>query len=812
MNRQKATAFFKVIAYIGVYGGLLLPLMFIPVVIFPFVFSKLISFQILIGITFPSYAALAWMDPKYRPPKSMLYTAILAWFGAMLLSVIFAVDPNRAWWGNQERMNGLFTLLHFLAWLTMAIGLCKKWEDWKRLLNYEVILSVFMAIVAILQKPFPNILSFPAGDRVGGLLDNPIYMGAYQMFNMSFLALLFLRTKNKAARIWYVIVIAFDLVAFFLTQSRGAFFGLMAVIGSFALYYGFFTASKKARWGILGSAAAIFLSYGVVYYFRASEFVQHSVLIRLTNLQATTTTRLMAWEIAWKGFLQRPLTGWGLDDFFILFNSKYNPRSLEFGYYETWFDRAHNTIMDVISMTGIFGLIAYLSIFVTLFILVWKARKKGWIDLPIAAILTALPVGYFLQNLFVFDHPAAFSMSYLLFAFVIAATRPTFAHQPDPNEKAAEPKSHPIPWTAFGILQLIFVVVVWRFSVLPFRASMLAIQSNNYLGAGQLDQGVDLMKQSLALSTLYDGEQQFLLTRDLVSFFEGGKMTQFPNWRAAYDYAKTVNDGYLSKHPKDTNALLVYARLLHVGFPAFPKDEMAAEAKHAEDIYLRALQTSPKRQQLKFALARLYAQLQMPDKALALLKEAANDDPNVGESWWYVGMYSRLDLHQEDEGTKAIVQAMKAKVPYALTGVSDALQAVDAARVQKDMDLMKTIYGKLSTLPGGSVDGYLAFAKEMEGGGLIDERNAILNALIQVDPTLEPKLDALRLGKVQTIDESIALAPVATSTGLASSTPPTPDSINDTSTQQLSTSNTQAAVQPSTQVATASAAGPRIGH
>lgn len=169
MNRSNAVKLFKALTYLGIYGGLLVPLMFIPTVIFPFVFSKLIYFQILIGLTFPAYLALAWMEPDYRPKKHLLYFAILGYFVALALSVLLAVDPFRAWWGNQERMNGLFTLLHFLAWLTMMVGTLKTWNQWKWLLNYEVALSAVMAIVAILQKLNPNLLMFRrAPPRPGG--------------------------------------------------------------------------------------------------------------------------------------------------------------------------------------------------------------------------------------------------------------------------------------------------------------------------------------------------------------------------------------------------------------------------------------------------------------------------------------------------------------------------------------------------------------------------------------------------------------------------------------------------------------------
>jgi hypothetical protein len=162
MNRPDALKLLKGIAMVGIYGGLLMPAMFLPVVIFPFVFSKLVYFQILIALTFPAYAALAWAEPKYRPRWTSLALAIAAYFVAIGLSVAFAADPSRAWWGNQERMNGLFTVLHFFLWFLMASSLLTTWAQWRRLLAFEIAVSAFMASVALLQKPFPRLLRFAA--------------------------------------------------------------------------------------------------------------------------------------------------------------------------------------------------------------------------------------------------------------------------------------------------------------------------------------------------------------------------------------------------------------------------------------------------------------------------------------------------------------------------------------------------------------------------------------------------------------------------------------------------------------------------
>ena len=472
MKRPQAINIFKNISYVGIYGGLLLPLVFIPTVIFPFVFSKLIFFQIIVGITFPAYIALAWMEPKFRPKKHILYFGILAYFIAIALSVVFAADPFRAWWGNQERMNGLFSLLHFLAWFTMAIGVLKNWTDWRRLLNYQIALSGIMAIVAIMQKINPNLLLFPAGDRVGGLLDNPIYMAAYQIFNLFFLALLAWKVRDRRWWWFYGVVGVLDVIAFFLTQSRGGLFGLGVGMIVFTLFLGLFHKKKKVKVALFSAIALLFVIYGTMFAFRGTDFIHNSPFKRYVNIGTSLTTRSIAWDIAWNGFLEKPITGWGFDNFHILFNEKYNPESLRFGQYETWFDRAHNTVLDVLSMTGLVGFLTFAFIYVAIFYSVIRAYKKEWIDLPIAAILFSLPVAYFFQNLLVFDHPAGFSMSFLLYGLIVAATSGEFVgmkEMGDENLEEKKPKTRSAPWVSFTILQVVALIIVWRLSVLPFQ-------------------------------------------------------------------------------------------------------------------------------------------------------------------------------------------------------------------------------------------------------------------------------------------------------------------------------------------------------
>ncbi|MEI7512143.1 MAG: O-antigen ligase family protein [Candidatus Uhrbacteria bacterium] len=730
MTRTTAIKLFKGISLVGIYGGLLVPLMFIPVVIFPFVFSKIIFFQMLIGLTFPAYLALAWMDPQYRPNiKHQLYVAIAAYFVAVAVSVIFAVDPSRAWWGNQERMNGLFSLLHFFAWMTMMVGVLKTWEDWKRLLIYEVALSAIMAIVAMLQRLNPDLLLFKASGRVGGLVDNPIYMAAYQIFNFFFLALLFWKVPSKSARIWFVMFFLCDVVAFILAQSRGAFIGLAAGIFAFALYIALFSKSRKLKAGVFGGVLVLVLGYGGLYLAKDTAFVINSPLGRLTNLTTTVDTRLIAWKIAWQGFVERPFAGWGFDNFHILFNQKFNPESLRYGTYETWFDRSHNTVLDVLSMTGILGFFTFFAIYVCIFLATWKAYKQKWIDLPIAAILFSLPVAYFVQNLLVFDHPAGFTMSFMLYALIIAATKGEFVGEKDKAVvEAVKVEGHrDAPWILFTIIFVMFGLLVYRTSYLPFTASRTAIQANATFNVNPV-LGYQLFKQASEIPTLYKDEQSFLMAQNVIGMLGAGVFQKVPNYMDVYGLAKSLSEEEVTRHPQNTHPHYIFARLAQEMMSV-----SSSEAQISFEEYQKAIATSPKRQQLWYGLARLYLQTGQLDKAVEVFKNVRDFDPEDGIGPWNYGlilMYDKAGQTNDSairlEGAQEIKKAMEVKWVYGLSSGRELLPLFDAYIVLQDTPGLTKWTEKLVDFPLADASTYAQIAMKMNIVQLNDLRDKIL--------------------------------------------------------------------------------------
>lgn len=670
MSSSTATVWLKRLALVGVYGGLFMPLIFIKELIFPFVFSKLVVFQILLGITFPAYLILAWMEPVYRPKKHPLLLAILAYFGAMLLSTVFSVDPLRSWWGNQERMNGMFTLLHFLAWFLMTTSLVRTWKEWEMVLRVQAVIGGLVALTAIWQRWVnPEVFLYKAGDRAGGILDNPIYQGMYQMFMLFLLALLTLKTR---VRVWWGIYGGLALLAlagFAATQSRGPLVGLFAGVFVSALCFGLLSKDRRYRFAAVGTVLAAVLGYGALYLARGTELVQRLRLERFVDFSSSSSTRFIAWKIAWEGFTQRPITGWGLDTFHLIFNANYNPISLRYSLYETWFDRAHNTVLDVLSMTGIVGIVTFFAIFVTLFWSVYRAYKRGELDLSFTALLLGLPVAYFVQNLFVFDHPAGFMLSYLLYALVVGATTSGFLRSAD--AAVAEGPSRPFPVVGALGLSLAALLLVWRGSYQPAQVSKLSIRASQLFPQPSALQDI---QAAMKIATPYRDEQVFLLSRSLVA--AGDQLTKIPNWRAWLDVAKQAGQEEMARHPRNAYVGYIYARLL--GDTAFA---VSAQDLLAEAEYKRAIEASPRRQQLFEGLGRLYLRQGRVDEALTQFEIIQKLDTESGYGDWLLGVVKTFDMQREEEGAKLIIAAIEKPYPYQPANIRELVPVFYAYRV-----------------------------------------------------------------------------------------------------------------------------------
>ena len=149
-------------------------------------------------------------------------------------------------------------------------------------------------------------------------------------------------------------------------------------------------------------------------------------LLQISTSDTTAQTRFWVWGEAWKGFQERPILGWGPENFTAVYDKFFNPNFYTPGVQtETWFDRAHSVFFDYLAETGILGLLAYLAIFVAFYVEFFKSRKKAQGDTNVHGVsrdierglMLALPAAYLIQGAAIFDVLPMYLVLFLFFGF-----------------------------------------------------------------------------------------------------------------------------------------------------------------------------------------------------------------------------------------------------------------------------------------------------------------------------------------------------------------------------------------------------------
>jgi O-antigen ligase len=382
---------FERIAKWYLYAAVLAVIVVMDSIFFPFIGGKDWFFRFAVELSL--VAALLWWAFEAREGdaedrikklfKKPLVRAVTVFVAAFLLACLFAYDMHAAFWSNYERGEGGFQMIHYYLFFLLLVFLFRESKDWRRIFGFSLCAAGFMIGYGLLANfgttsfigPYAG-GTVPTGwlhklidGRFEGSLGNPAYVAPYLMFSMFFAAYLWIIAwrEKRAAKItaWcYGALIAVFLFFFFLSQTRGAFLGIMLGTLVFLLYLLFMGTPRERKWS--GAALAICLVLGGVgFAVRNTAFVKNlpeGRLLQLSLSDSTAQTRLWVWGEAWQGFLERPVFGWGPENFTTVYDKHFNPNFFVPGQNtETWFDRAHSVFFDYLSETGIVGVILVYS-------------------------------------------------------------------------------------------------------------------------------------------------------------------------------------------------------------------------------------------------------------------------------------------------------------------------------------------------------------------------------------------------------------------------------------------------------------------
>lgn len=470
---------------------------------FPFITGKNFAFRLIVEVGFGAWLALAIVSKEYRPRRSIVLLALAVFTFVILVADLLGEYPFKSIWSNYERMDGFVTLGHLFAYVVVAASVMRTERLWRWLMWTSLGVSVYLSLYGLLQVFGVTALGQGGAAgltaRLDGTFGNPIYFAVYMLFHVFLAAMLWAQGwverapgKRVGISLAYGAIILVDTYMLLATGTRGTMLGLIG--GSFltAVLVLIQANKSKTAWRAAVAGIAVMMVLAAGFFLVKDQTWIHKVgfLSRMATISASDTTaksRFYNWGMAWKGAQEKPLLGWGQENYALVFDKYYDPRMHG---QEPWFDRVHNVIFDWLVAGGFLGLLAYLSIFAATVWVLW--RSKGF-SVAERAILTGLLAGYFVHNFFVFDNVT----SYILFGTVLAFImyRHTEASDAAPVVTRSIAAKTSLPYVA-GVALVLVWAIAWGVNgkALAENRTLLTALSNQ----GNLQTTYDLFKKAIA--------------------------------------------------------------------------------------------------------------------------------------------------------------------------------------------------------------------------------------------------------------------------------------------------------------------------
>lgn len=638
--------------FFGISLTLFTPLLLNRNFYFPFVGPKSLFFMAVCQLVFFTWLFLILKEKKYRPKLNSITLALSLFLIVLILSSVFGVDFSRSFWSKYERMTGVLMWLHLFAFFLVISSVFKEVADWKKIFNVSIFVAILVTIAALFE--IGGIESFKFSDWGGTTLGNTSFLGTYLLFNFFLAFWLLSQVRKMGWRIYYLAGAGLMFLVIYLAEARAASLAtLSGLLLVFLLWLSFRPRSKKIK--ILGRITLAIFSLGVlislILLFVPGSFIQQKFI----NL--TSKARFVNWEIAKSAFLEKPLLGWGPENYDLAFTKFFNPCLFmpECGG-EIWFDRSHNIVFDTLVTVGIFGFLVYLGLFFSFFHILWrKFFKEKTIDFWTFSIFPACLVTYFIQNLTVFDMVTSLMMFVLLLGFWASLIKKKAADLPVDSPAGPKTKRN---WSenkltlAGIILILVFFFTFSKYVFRPFRTAYLVIES---LKAQNFQERTELYQNALKNSPLgkYQIREFFAqYSQDIVKENIGEILKE----EAKKEEVKKELDfliGELEKSIKESPLdYRVVVRLAHLHNTYYLLDptKLSLAEKYGEI----ALSLSPTNQQGYWALAQTKALQRNFEAALELCQKAISLEPR-----WFFAHRIALQITQVSgniEKAKEIIQ------------------------------------------------------------------------------------------------------------------------------------------------------------
>jgi tetratricopeptide (TPR) repeat protein len=444
--------------------------------------NKSVALHVLLGIAITAWLTKVSLSGRIEwSGNKILLVLGLGLAISFLLSTIFSLHPIISLWGSYERQQGLYNLWHYLAIIFFILVSIQSRRQLYQLIIALLLGSAFACVYGLIQLFGLDFLRW--GEEIGRLFSTfgqPNFFGHYLavLLPLTIYAIVYIG-KNIYTRFAYILLGIAEVVCLVFTYSRAAWVAV-GIAGFLFLLWTLIRSGKKIV------AGSLVLLFGVSVFFltlpstrqvitslsasQDNKLVQR-VLSTFDLSPGSARTRSVYWQAAIQSIKEEPwqqkLTGVGPDvepDVFVRYYKT------EWAFYEkmnSFPDRAHNFILDIVLQFGVLGILSF-GLFAGY--IIWKLVKYTWNQKDQreywlgVSILSALTI-YGINNFFSFSLTAMSVVFYSLLGMAWLVTRQykasvTTIHFFQPTSR----------WLLTGAISLFIISLLYSYNLKPLIA------------------------------------------------------------------------------------------------------------------------------------------------------------------------------------------------------------------------------------------------------------------------------------------------------------------------------------------------------
>lgn len=686
INYQK-NSFYR-IYLAGFFIILSLPLLTWPIYFSPPNWAKTVVFQLVFSIMlFVFLCHYLWhLKPwgnkdssTFLPSQKNLYPIsqnnlpfwiLLALFATQLAAAIFSADFHYSFFGSPYRGGGFINYGFYILFAATAFLFLKN-KDWQKLWDFSIMIGSAVCSLALLSYfgLFSDFL-ISRTDNLSSTIGGPNTLALYLVL-LVFPALSYgIKETKKVKKILYLASFLLFCFIILLTISQGAYLGLGAGLLYFLIFYPTKNLQEHARKKTfyLKIACVALISLAVIGALALKSnpdtgLAQHYLFKQLTTWNVDES-RLSTWRVAFNAFLDRPILGYGPENFSIGFDQHYDPSlpqiGMEPGTPASWWDKAHNFALNLMVETGIVGFLAFALLFVMIF---WKLHRFAHSkkteyhqqeskDNPVLAHgLQSALVAYFANLMFNFENFSSYILVFLIVGYAMSLVIKDAPLSPMQQGSRATTIGSRLQQFFFkkkkaiaGLALAALIGFIWFFAIKPFNANAQINRALYLADNKRCSQAVALMNQELKKHSIIDGYLR-------IKFADITRTCIYNDPENDIVYAKQIipalqeNTAIMPRYTRNWLMMAAFNNMLAV---AETDPERKKTILDQSREYLgKAQSLSPQRHEILVETINFTIFEQDYQKARQISQECTEKYPDFNACYWYLGL-SEIYLAKDD--------------------------------------------------------------------------------------------------------------------------------------------------------------------